>query len=502
MKVLVAGASGLVGRNLITELRHREIEYVATYNSRPVEGGHRVNFEDEYAIREFFQTQKPTVCVNCIVQRLTDVCEKNWDETKRVNIDLVDRLARICAELNVHLIHISTDYVFDGKAPPYKPNCVPNPLQNYGMSKLIAEYRVKANCPGTSAILRVPVLYCDQVENLEENAVTLIGKKVLNQVKPTTEDNYSIRRPVYIPDFCVFIADMCDTQRSGVFHYSNPNDAVTKWEMAKMIGAYLEKPTDHILPASTTGSLANRPWDTQLLDPAVKGYKNLWLKEGIARSFAKFKHPKEFGSDCLVLFDLDGTLLDTDRIQYEAYRLAMEERGMEFSWEEFERGIQFAGLEQVLRERGLSDSELQILRERKLWFLQTLRDIHPFAGAEEFIRKLAGNGTNMVVVTNTTRKATEHFRECLPFLKLIPNWVCREDCSKPKPDPESFQKAVELYGKGETYRIGFENTVNGFKALRAVVPCIYFMTDPLSVAYKTMEKEDVFLIRNFQHFSL
>ena len=93
MKVFVAGGSGLVGRCLVNLLEETSLPYVSTYNSRPTKNGHRVNYENSEELRNFFEIHRPTVCVNCIVQRLTDVCEKNWDETKRVNIDIADRLS-------------------------------------------------------------------------------------------------------------------------------------------------------------------------------------------------------------------------------------------------------------------------------------------------------------------------------------------------------------------------------------------------------------------------
>ena len=209
MKVLVAGGSGLVGRCLIEVLEKHKIDYVSTYNSRPIKNGHKVNFDDEGELSKFMDLTTPDVCVNCIVQRQTDVCEKNWNETKQINIELVDKLSRVCQAKNIHLIHISTDYVFDGKRQPHRPDTQTNPLQNYGISKLISEQRVIANMSAYT-IIRVPVLYCDKIENLEENAVTLIGKKVLNQIEKTSEDDYSIRRPVYIPDFCMFTQYVVD----------------------------------------------------------------------------------------------------------------------------------------------------------------------------------------------------------------------------------------------------------------------------------------------------
>jgi dTDP-4-dehydrorhamnose reductase len=168
MKVLIAGVSGLLGRSLSDLFDSEGVDYTSTHNTRPFKNSYLVSYDSENELNAFFEKEKPTVCVNCIVQRLTDVCELNWPAIKKVNVDIADRLARICKKNGVLLVHISTDYVFDGFAPPYSPESESNPLQNYGISKLIAEKRVLASgCP--AMIIRVPVLYCDTIENLEEN---------------------------------------------------------------------------------------------------------------------------------------------------------------------------------------------------------------------------------------------------------------------------------------------------------------------------------------------
>jgi S-adenosylmethionine synthetase len=501
MKVLVAGGSGLVGRCLIAELEKRGIAYIATYNSRPIPNGHKLNFESEAEVRAFLEKEAPTVCVNCIVQRQTDVCEKDWAETKRVNIDIVDILSRACEDVRVFFVHISTDYVFDGSEPPYTYRSPTNPLQNYGISKLVAEQRVKANCP-LHCILRVPVLYCDEVESLEENAVTLIGKKVFNQLQSSQEDDYSIRRPVYIPDFCKFIVSCCDEERYGTFHYFNPVDAYTKYQIAKMIGDLLEKPTDHIRPSDSTVNVASRPRDTQLMDTRfpIQDFPCTPLADGLARCFEAYKHPMQFGPDCLVLMDLDGTLLDTDKVQYEAYRLALRELGRDLSWPDFQRGIHTSHLDTVFSEMGLTQEEMKLVRSSKTAHMKTLIDIQPIPGAAEFVEACLTAGTNIVVVTNTSREIVEHYKAYVPFLNKLTQWVCKDDYVAPKPSPESYELAVQKFSNGERYRVGFENTKNGIVALKHITPCIYTITDPSCSYFPMMKREDVFLIRNYHWF--
>ena len=106
--------------------------------------------------------------------------------------------------MNIYFIHLSTDYVYDGQKPPFSPSSLTNPLQNYGISKLIAEQRIISNIKNNYLILRVPVLYSNKLKSLEESAVPLIIKKVMNKVENFQEDNFSIRRPLFIEDLGEF----------------------------------------------------------------------------------------------------------------------------------------------------------------------------------------------------------------------------------------------------------------------------------------------------------
>jgi len=507
MKVLVAGGSGLVGRCLVDLLEQTGLEYVSTYNSRPTKNGHRVNYDNSEELRKFFEMHRPTVCVNCIVQRLTDVCEKNWDETKRVNIDIADRLSRVCAEFGVYLIHISTDYVFDGKSQPNTVGAPTNPLQNYGISKLISEMRVSANTT-EYAIVRVPVLYWDVIENLEENAVTLIGKKVLNQIQKTAEDDYSIRRPVYIPDFCKYLLSLIQGPKNGTFHFYNPNDKLTKYEIAKRIADFLGKSHAHIRPSNATNSnMANRPYDTELQDEqySIDTYSFTPLDEGIRRCFHRLRHPHLFrspdASNCFLLMDLDGTVLGTDRVHYEAYRAALTSYNIDLSYSDFDRAINYSSIEAILSELGLPVTEFENVKKLKyLNMISSGKNVKLVDGAQEFLENCIERGINLAIVTNTSTKVVEFYKSVVPILNQVSNWICREDYATPKPNDECYKLAVSRFYKNEPYIIGFENTLNGYKALKTTANCVYFITESKYPNYLEATKEDIFIIENFRHF--
>ena len=472
MKVLLAGVSGLLGRSLSDLFDSEGIDYVSTHHTRPFKNSHCISYESEEELDAFFKKEKPTVCVNCIVQRLTDVCELNWPAIKKVNVDIADRLARVCKKYGVLLVHISTDYVFDGSAAPYRPDSEVNPLQNYGISKLIAEKRVLASgCP--AMIIRVPVLYCDKVENLEENAVTVIGKKVLNQIQSTKEDNWSVRRPVYIPDFCHFILDSINIRKMGIYHFYNPRDVTTKYQMALLIADILGVSADHIKPENSFPSTAApRPFDTQLIDTKydINTYTFTPLKTGIQRAFQHLIHPPIFKnpSDVFLLLDLDGTLLDTEGLHFNAYKTAFSKWGYTFNEEDFQKLIQngqYPKCQNLAEIRALKNKILQSFDGPVQWI----------SGAGVFLENVLAAGINCAIVTNTGRDNVEFFKQKLPVLAKVTNWITREDTVLGKPHSQPYEEAKNRFWKEGQTIIGFENTTVGLQSLIAVTRCIYYV---------------------------
>jgi len=139
--VLVLGASGLLGRavqhTLLESLPHGVV-VAGTGHSR-ARGLIPCDVTDETTLREFLAAQAPRVVVNCVAERRPDVVEKEDAKAHVLNVRLVEILAEESARLGFYLLHISTDYVFDGTKPPYKPGDDPHPLNAYGEQKLASE---------------------------------------------------------------------------------------------------------------------------------------------------------------------------------------------------------------------------------------------------------------------------------------------------------------------------------------------------------------------------
>ena len=217
-----------------------------------------------------------------------------------MNIDIPNNISKICNLLNIYLIHLSTDYVYDGQNPPFTPNTEPNPLQNYGISKLIAEKRIMSNMKNNYLILRVPVLYSLNFKSLEESAVTLILKKIMNRVEDFKEDNYSIRRPLLIENLSKFILNCVFSRLKGIHLFYNKYDKFTKYQILKLSSKLFEKSINHITPINDKPfyDTALRPKDTNLVDSEIENnYNNftiISLTNGLKNIINKFKHPKVY----------------------------------------------------------------------------------------------------------------------------------------------------------------------------------------------------------------
>lgn len=503
MTILICGASGILGRELCNLLDKLDVSYIGTYNTNKIKKGININFFNINEIDEIIKQKNITICVNCIVERQVETCEKNWNIIKKINVDITNNLSKVCKINNIYLIHISTDYVFDGLNPPYYPNSIKNPLQNYGISKLLAEMKVIINC-NNYCIIRVPVLYTNNINNLQDTAVTLIGKKILNRLDTFTEDNYSIRRPNYIPDFCYFLYNCIKEKNQGIYHFCNPYDKITKYEMANIIANYLNK-TLNITPInSIPNDNIERPLDTQLLDDKydIHTYSFTPIREGIEKCFNKLYHPKltlnnnENTNDILFLIDLDGTIINTDKLHYYAYRDALKEiNNFNLTEYDYNNALSTIGINNYLDNNFSNKNEIKYLKNT---ILQKNSNIELMDGAYELINYIYKYNINHVVVTNTSNSNVDFFKSKQPELSKLKNWIVREDYNNAKPNSECYKLALKLYYNNEKYIIGIENTFTGFQSIKSVTDCIYIMTNNDDDDLNKCKNEDVYIINNLK----
>jgi dTDP-4-dehydrorhamnose reductase len=265
MKVLVTGGSGLLGRAVCRELRGDGFDVVGTALSRLAEGLVRLDVTSHSAVSACVDDVGPGVVIHCAATRKPDVCEGDPETTRRLNVDASRWVARAAAKAGAWMVHISTDYVFDGASPPYFPDSRPNPLNAYGVSKLQSELAVQ-EVGGDSCILRVPILY-GRVETLDESPIGVIAEQVISG-KQMAFDHWATRYPTNTADVGFVLTRMIEHKINnptfrGIVHFSG-DEPFTKFEMAKVICDVLGIPKENISPQSTPAAGAPRPRNAHL----------------------------------------------------------------------------------------------------------------------------------------------------------------------------------------------------------------------------------------------
>jgi len=178
----------------------------------------------------------------------------------------------------------------------------------------------------------------------------------------------------------------------------------------------------------------------------------------------------------LFLFDFDGLLVNTEHIHYQAYINTLLHRGFDLGWSflEFCKSAHFesSGLEDAIYAKFPSLKEQEpswnvIYEEKKKNYLDLLLSgkVELMPGVEELLVQLDKAKKTTCVVTNSSRAQTDLIQAQLPVLKTIGHLFTREHYELPKPNPECYLRAIELFGRGKHRIIGFEDTVKGIKAL-------------------------------------
>lgn len=187
----------------------------------------------------------------------------------------------------------------------------------------------------------------------------------------------------------------------------------------------------------------------------------------------------------LFLFDFDGLLVDTERLHYEAYRQALHQRGYSLSWD-FATFCHSAHLSSEKLQQALTNHFPFLSKERwpdfynekKRCYMELLdrRGVKLMEGVEGLLLALEKKNKKRVVVTHSPLEQIHKIQLLHPILKTIPFWITREDYSEPKPSPQCYLKALELFKTNEDKVVGFEDTPRGAEALvkasvEAVIIC-------------------------------
>ena len=257
--ILITGASGLLGRSLRARLEGVG-NVVAAGFSQAVGGMFPVDLRDPEALNGLLQEVNPDVVVHSAAYRDPDFCELNPGEACRLNVAPV---ARFCDLLpaSVPLLFISSDYVFDGVAPPYREEDERHPVSEYGRLKVEAEDLVLQRDAGL--VLRIPLLI-GAGPTWPSSGFIFKTVAQIQDPTPSSLDHVGVRFPTWTNDVAEAVAHLLGIGGRGVYHYSSLEGG-TKYEWAMELADLAGLSMEHITPdREGSASRAARPENTQL----------------------------------------------------------------------------------------------------------------------------------------------------------------------------------------------------------------------------------------------
>jgi dTDP-4-dehydrorhamnose reductase len=291
MKIMVTGSNGLLGQKLVHQLKgDSSVQLIATArgeNRLSDQSGYAyysLDITDRQAVLELCASVKPDVLINTAAMTNVDICEEEKAATDMLNVEAVRYLLEACKAHKIHLIHLSTDFIFDGEEGPYDETATPNPLSYYGKSKLKAETLIRES-EVPSAILRTVLVY-GVAEEMSRSNIVLWAKGALEKGQIIKVVNDQFRTPTLAEDLaqgCILAAKQ---RATGVYNISGP-DYMSVLELVKRVGAFWKLDTSIIqeTDSTTLNQAAKRPPKTGfILTKAQKelGYKPHHFEEGLS----------------------------------------------------------------------------------------------------------------------------------------------------------------------------------------------------------------------------
>jgi dTDP-4-dehydrorhamnose reductase len=289
-KILITGSNGLLGQKLVELLlKAKDIKVIAT-----ARGENRLPFTEGYYYQSMDITSreqvhnvvanvKPNVIIHTAAMTNVDQCESEKDACWSQNVSSVEYLIEACSKIDCFFLHVSTDFIFDGKSGPYKEDAEANPISFYGWSKYAAEKQVK-NSNIRWGIARTVLVY-GIAHDMSRTNIILWVKKSLEDGKNIKVVTDQWRTPTLAEDLAKGCALIAGQEAEGIFNISG-KDFLTPYEMAIMTADYFKLDKSLISQADSTtfSQPAKRPPRTGFdlsKSQQVLGYKPVSFTEGI-----------------------------------------------------------------------------------------------------------------------------------------------------------------------------------------------------------------------------
>lgn len=289
-RILVTGSNGLLGQKL-TDIcvSDPEIELIATStgpNRHPLTLGYvyeEFDIRESLRLDELIDKHHPDTIINTAAMTNVDTCELEKELCRSLNVDAVENIINACVKHDIHLIHLSTDFIFDGEDGPYTEDAKPNPLSYYGLTKLEAE-KLIISCSGKWAILRTIIVY-GIVSDMSRSNIVLWAKGALEKGNPINVVDDQWRMPTLAEDLAMCCVLAAKQNAQGIFNASG-KDLMSIIELVKRVADFWKLDISLIKPisANSLNQTAKRPIKTGfILDKTINalGYNPRSFEEGL-----------------------------------------------------------------------------------------------------------------------------------------------------------------------------------------------------------------------------
>lgn len=264
-KIVITGSNGLLGQSLLKLLlKEKDIYEVFGFSKGENRSGRNdfsyvsIDITDEENLKKTLVEIQPYAIINTAAMTQVDDCETQKEACDLLNIEVVKWLKEVAEIIDCQLIHLSTDFIFDGEKGNYKETDIPNPLSYYGLSKLKSE-EILLNSTIDFTIIRTILVY-GKVFDMSRTNIVLWVKEMLENGKEITIVDDQFRMPTFVDDLALSCKLAIDKRATGIYHISSTK-LMSVFEIVQKIATVFELDKKLIKPTSSAvlNQKAKRP---------------------------------------------------------------------------------------------------------------------------------------------------------------------------------------------------------------------------------------------------
>lgn len=251
-RILITGSNGMLGQRAVQfYLKNENVELLATSVEEKslIENVDYIScdIKDRNSIKKIILDYCPDFIIHTAAFTNVDLSEKLREDAWKINVKGVEYISEAARAIDTHIIHISTDYIFDGKDGPYSENAIPNPLGYYGRTKLASENALRISNTYFT-ILRTNVLYGIALNSRPDFVRWVVSS--LDENKNIRIVNDQINNPTFIDDLVQAINKIIEFKKTGIFNVGGI-EFLSRYDFTLRIADYFNLDKKLITPITT-----------------------------------------------------------------------------------------------------------------------------------------------------------------------------------------------------------------------------------------------------------